>query len=405
MTIGQFLGRKIRRLGGRLRRRLFPPPAPPAPAPWRKPEGPEKDVTVIGYLRAASGNGESGRQSLKSLEVGGLTVEGCDVSLGVASIRNDESCDSLLVETSTARAQIFNINADQLPFVVAHMEQRLRPDAKRICIPFWELTRFPDEWIAGLNAMDEIWAPSHFILQMLQPRLGEKTIYMPASLEFTAPPPVARAKFNLPENRFLFFFAFDFLSYIERKNPRAAIAAFRKAFPQRGRAGLVLKCANGTIAPERHANFLRECADDPDIFLIDETLTRTDTLALIAATDALISLHRSEGLGLLIGEAMLLGKPVIATDYSASQDMLSPATGYPVKYELIPVTEGQYPFAKGQVWAEADTDHAAALMRDLCEDPMRAQTRVAQARAHMQEHYSCQTVGRLQAARLRSLCG
>ena len=102
---------------------------------------------------------------------------------------------------------------------------------------------------------------------------------------------------------------------------------------------------------------------------------------------------------------MLLGKPVIATDYSASQDMLSAATGYPVNCALIPVGAGQYPFAEGQVWAEPDVAHAAMLMRDLCDDPARAEPLVRRAQAHMQANFSAETVGLLQAGRLRRLRG
>jgi glycosyltransferase involved in cell wall biosynthesis len=374
-----------------------------APAVWTKPDGAAKDVTVVGYLRTASGVGEVGRQTLRSLLAGGVAAEGCDVALNVFAARDDRSCAELLVDMSSAPVQIFNINADQLPQVVAHMVPRLRPGAVRINIPFWELSRYPDSWLPGLMEMDEIWAPSRFIAQALESRLGKKVMYMPVALELTPPAPMPRARFNLPEGRFLFFFAFDFLSFIERKNPHAAIAAFREAFPQRGQAGLVLKCMNGAMAPEKLARFRGLLADDPDIFLIDDTLSRSDTLALIASTDAIISLHRSEGLGLLIGEAMLLGKPVIATDYSASQDLLSEATGYPVKFRLVPVRDGEYPFAEGQIWAEPDIAHAAALMRALCRDPNQAAPLVRRARDHMREQFSYENVGRLQARRLADI--
>jgi glycosyltransferase involved in cell wall biosynthesis len=317
--------------------------------------------------------------------------------------RDDQSCAELLVKTSSAPVQIFNVNADQLPQVVAHMAPRLRPGAVRINIPFWELSRYPDSWLPGLMETDEIWAPSRFIARALESRLGKKVIYMPVALELTPPAPMPRARFNLPEGGFLFFFAFDFLSFIERKNPGAAIAAFREAFPQRGQAGLVLKCMNGAMAPDKLARFREHLADDPDIFLIDDTLSRNDTLALIASTDAIVSLHRSEGLGLLIGEAMLLGKPVIATDYSASQDLLSEATGYPVKFRLVPVRDGEYPFAEGQIWAEPDISHAATLMRTLCRDPAQAAPLVHRAREHMREQFSYENVGRLQAQRLRDI--
>jgi glycosyltransferase involved in cell wall biosynthesis len=286
---------------------------------------------------------------------------------------------------------------------MTHLTSNLRPDVKRICIPFWELGRYPEAWLTGLRAMDEIWAPSRFIADALQSRLGEKVVYMPVALEFALPPPMPRARFKLPHDRFLFFFSFDFLSFVERKNPRATIAAFRMAFPNRGSAGLVLKCINSALAPDRFASFRKEVGDDPDIFLIDETLTRTDTLALIGSIDAVVSLHRSEGLGLLIGEAMLLGKPVIATDYSATRDLLTSSTGYPVTFRLIPVGKGQYPFAEGQTWADPNIEHAAALMRNLRDRPWGADDIVRCAQAHMRTKFSYESVGLQQAKRLCEL--
>lgn len=382
---------------------LRPATAHPPPARWIDPGGTPKDVTVVGYLRTASGVGEVGRQTARSLLAGGLAVEACDVTLNVTGARDDQSCADLLIEVSSAPVQIFNINADQLPQVHPHMVPRLRPDATRISIPFWELSRFPAAWLPALAAMDEIWAPSRFIAQALHDQLGGRAIYMPVAVELTPPAPLPRPRFNLPQDRFLFFFAFDFLSFVERKNPAGLIAAFRQAFPQCGRAGLVLKCMNGGRVPDKLARFRKDFSDHPDIFLIDDTLSRTDTLALIASTDAVVSLHRSEGLGLLIAEAMLLGKPVIATDYSASRDLLSAATGYPVSYKLVPVEEGEYPFHEDQVWAEPDISHAAILMRLLCDDPTRAAPLVHQARQHMQTQFSYAAVGCVQAERLRVL--
>jgi glycosyltransferase involved in cell wall biosynthesis len=223
------------------------------------------------------------------------------------------------------------------------------------------------------------------------------------AIEVETPPALPRARFGLPADRFLFFFAFDFMSFMERKNPRAAIAAFRQAFPKRGRAGLVLKCMNGALVPDALAAFQADIGGDPDIFLIDATLGRADTLGLIAMTDAVLSLHRSEGLGLLIAEAMLLGKPVIATGYSASREFLSVATGYPVDFQLVALKPDDYPFAEGQLWAAPDVAHAAWLMRRLQNNPAGAVPLVAAARRHLGDHHSRARVAQLQAARLREL--
>lgn len=377
---------------------LFQVPARLPPAAVGEPE-----VTVVGYLRTASGVGEAGRQTLQTLAAGGVQVEGCDVALNVAAERNDESCAAMLREAGTAPVQIFNVNADQLGLVTTHMRDVLRPDALRISIPFWELSRFPAEWLPQLNAMGEIWAPSRFIQTALAGRIDKPVIYMPVAIEIGAPPQLPRARFGLPEDRFLFFFAFDFLSFMERKNPRAAIEAFRRAFPNTGEAGLVVKCMNSVLVPDKFKAFAAEIDGHPDIFLVDTTLDRADTLGLIATTDAVVSLHRSEGLGLLIAEAMLLGKPVIATGYSASREFLGPETGYPVDYDLVALRPGDYPFAKGQVWADPDVSHAAWLMRRLCNDPAQAAPLVARAARHLRQNHSRARIAGLQAARLRQL--
>ena len=160
---------------------------------------------------------------------------------------------------------------------------------------------------------------------------------------------------------------------------------------------------NGALVPEHFAAFRDEIGDDPEIFLIDQTLSRAETLGLIAASDAVLSLHRSEGLGLLIAEAMILGKPVIASDYSATREFVTHETGLPVGYQLVPVREGEYPFAKGQVWAAPDVAHAAWLMRRLSDAPEGAERLVAQASRHVRQNFSRAHVAQLQMRRLREL--
>lgn len=361
------------------------------------------EVTVVGYLRTASGVGEVGRQTLQGLAEYGMAAEGLDVALNVVADRNDESCARLLCEAGSAQVQIFNVNADQLALVVRQTSKHLRHPAIRINIPFWELSSYPDAWLQNFAAMDEIWAPSRFIQCALAGRIDKRVLHMPVAIELPPIINLPRSRFGLPDDRFLFFYAFDFLSFMQRKNPRAAIRAFRIAFPQSGKAGLVLKSMNGWCVPDQ-LTALREAIDGhPDIFLLDETLSRADTLGLIASMNAVLSLHRSEGLGLLVAEAMILEKPVIATDYSATREFLSEETGYPVGYELVPVGEGEYAFSEGQIWADADVAQAAWLMRYLHEDTGRAASKLARARAHLQQNYSRAFVAELQVQRLRAL--
>jgi hypothetical protein len=268
------------------------------------------------------------------------------------------------------------------------------------------LSNLPDAWVAATDQVDEIWAPTRFIQTMLAKKLRRPVLRMPLMLDFERPAQTDRSQFRLPYRSFLFFFAFDYSSDIERKNPMAVVAAFKRAFPAgtHGRpVQLVLKTLNGGATHEAGQALHRIIKDDPDIILIEKTLTRQQTLALIAACDAVVTLHRSEGLGLLVAEAMVLGKPVIATDYSATTELVTPETGWPVDYRLTAVQEGMYPFHEGQLWADADIDHAAWQMRRVVNDQPEARRRAAAAHALIARDYGIDAVARRQLARLRSL--
>ena len=363
----------------------------------------EPDVDVIGYLRMALGVGEAGRLTLRCLDKAGVQVRGIDTAFNCRSSPSDDSCASLLAQDSHARVQVFAINTDQLGLVIDHLRPKLRQDSYRIVAPFWELAKLPVPWMAAFDLIDEVWAPTRFIHAMLTRATTKPVVRMPLMLAFEPPPPVPRDRFGLPEDTFLFFFAFDHLSYVDRKNPGAVVQAFKRAFrraDRNDRVALVLKRLNATVVPEQDDTLGDDLAED-DVIMIDETLSRPDTLGLIAACDAVVSLHRSEGLGLLVAEAMVLGKPVVSTDYSGTTELVSPETGYPVEFTLVSVQDGQYPFAEGQVWADADIDHAAWQMRQVFRGGPGVQRRIAAARSHIRECYGYETVARMQRDRLR----
>jgi glycosyltransferase involved in cell wall biosynthesis len=188
----------------------------------------------------------------------------------------------------------------------------------------------------------------------------------------------------------------------------AIIAAYKRAFREKRYdrpVQLVLKTLHADKVPESGRALRAAIEGDPDIILIEQSLSREETLALVASCDAVVSLHRSEGLGLLVAEAMVLGKPVVATDYSATTELVTPETGWPVDYRLIPVQAGTYPFHDGQVWADADIDHAAWQMRRVVEDRPEVERRCAAARALIHRDYGMAAVSSRQLARLRSLEG
>jgi glycosyltransferase involved in cell wall biosynthesis len=366
----------------------------------------EPDVTVAGYLRATSGVGEAGRLALGALHKQGIRAEGVDIDQHPAA-NNEDSVGDLLTERGRGRFQLFHVNADMLPSMIDHLKPVLRSDAYRIVVPFWELARFPDAWVPAFDRVDEVWAPTKFIQRAIVRRLpGKPVIHMPLPLRAGQQTrALPRSRFGLPDDAFLFFFSFDYFSYVERKNPLAGLRAFKRAFGcgDYGRVGLVIKTLNADRVSDKAAKIRDALAAEKDVFLVEDLLSREDVLGLLAATDAVLSLHRSEGLGLLIAEAFALGKPVVATDYSATTELVTPATGYPVSFRLVPVAEGEYPFPEGQVWADPDIEHAAWQMRRLVTEESERTGKVKAAQAFLERHHAAVAAGARYQGRLREI--
>lgn len=375
--------------------------------PPRKRKSHEPDVCVIGYLRLALGVGEAGRRMLGALRDVDCHVRGLPIRHNARSPEVDcERIESLFDDTATARIHVFNINADQMSNVANHIRPIVREDAYRIIMPFWELENFPSQWLAEFDAVDEVWAPTRFVQAMLARHLSQPVLHMPLPLNFEAPASVPRESFGLPRDKFLFLFAFDYLSFVERKNPMALVRAFKNAFgtgTRRRGAALVLKTLNCNTHPERSRALREALREEEDVILIERALDGVEMLQLIAACDAVASLHRSEGLGLLVAEAMVLGKPVIATDYSATTEMLSPRTGWPVDFQLVPVGDGEYPCHENQLWATPDEDHAAWQMQQVVGNRSEASRRAAAGRALLREQFSVEACGNRMRTRLAKI--
>ncbi len=268
----------------------------------------------------------------------------------------------------------------------------------------WELEEFPSGWASLHRYFDEIWAPSRFAADAIASKLPLPTLVMPHAIDFPIPEGDVRARFDLPENLFLFLFAFDLNSLSVRKNPEAAVRAFQKAFSSSSMpVGLVIKTQGAEANPEDFAQLREIARQTPHCFLISQTLSRADVMRLQKSCDCFVSLHRSEGFGLSVAEAMYLGKPAISTNWSATAEFVTPQNGCPVEVELVALEKNHDVYPKGSVWAEPNVDHAAAHMRKLAQEPAWAARLGAQAASDIRRRFSPKAVGELYRRRLEAL--
>ena len=165
----------------------------------------------------------------------------------------------------------------------------------------------------------------------------------------------------------------------------------------------MIKCINQGGDPDNHDRLRLAAQTHPDVHIMDQYVPAERKDAMLGACDCYVSLHRAEGFGLPLAEAMYLGKPVIATRYSGNLDFMSDSNSYLVDYELKPVGEGNYPYPPDAEWAAADRDHAARLMREVFENPLEAARRAHQGAADIRRTHSVDAAGQTMQDRLKTV--
>ena len=277
-----------------------------------------------------------------------------------------------------------------------------REGVYRIAYWAWELETIPDDWVEVAETVDEIWSPTEFVAQAMRSRMPRPVYHMLPGVEAGPIEPVTRASLNIPEDHLVFLFAFDLHSQLHRKNPLGLIRAFQTAFRANDAVTLVIKASGGDIHTA-DLELLQTAARGENILLVHELVARAQAYGFIAMADCFVSLHRSEGFGLGLAEAMLLGKPVIATGYSGNLDFMNRENSLLVDYKIVEITEDRPIYTKGNFWAEPSIEHAAACMRQVYEHRDEANQRALRAQPQIQRLLSIDAAGQRMRDRLEKI--
>ena len=343
----------------------------------------ERGINLYGFLLSETGLGESARLLYYALSTQNVKIAACNRIL--KDRQNDVRFADIVSDKSS-----FNVSltVDGLTGF-KRLRYQICKQKFNIAYPFWELDTIPAKYIDYLGKYERIWAPSGFIGEMLQ-RYGFSNVDIvkhPISL------PVEEPDFFVRSGPLKILFHFDFDSFPARKNPEAAIHAFKSAFPGKEDVTLTVK-ARGKNDLGRRQWLAEQAAADPRIKVVDQLMTRQEVNDMTAAHDVFMSLHRSEGLGLGCAEALAAGKAVVATDYGGSTEFINEQTGYPVQWSRIDVGPDDYILAENSTWADPSVEHAATALRSIYDDPLQAREKARKGFQNLVDNHSYEAVGR-----------
>lgn len=365
-------------------------------------------ITMIGHPFAILGIGRTHRMVFKALKAVGVDISSLDVYGGSPQVDRDAAALIIphLTTKFSSNINIFTLNADEVEPSLAHLQMDLPRDAYNIVVPFWELGKYPQAWGDILSRFDEVWAFSNFVADALRPQVRATITPMTHPIEPLITRFMGRRAFDIPEAAYAFLFNFDFRSYSARKNPEGILAAYEKVLAERPAANtvLVLKVTGFKEHPEAlEALRQRTSKYNARVIIIAAMLDDNANNNLVRNCDCFVSLHRSEGFGQGMADAMFYGRPAIGTGYSGNMDYMSAENSLLVPYKMIDLKPGDYPHAEGQQWADADTNVAADMMIKLIDQPDWGRAVGVQGATDVQTQLSTRATGCAYRARLEEI--
>jgi glycosyltransferase involved in cell wall biosynthesis len=366
-------------------------------------------IAVIGPIHQTSGLGQATRLSYNIIcEAEDTTPTALPFALDNPAPVGFTTKTSIQLYNGPKKINLIHLNAESIPMVYAFEDNVVLKDSYNIGYFFWELNVIPKCHYLALELLDEIWVSSEYNREIYLKYTNKPVINVGMAVEQLPNVPKADLrKFGVKDDDVVFLTTFDSFSFIERKNPIAVVEAFKAAFPNNHeKVKLIIKTQNRAKVGDAYQIDLwkridRIIYDDNRITVVNETMKYLDLISLKSACDCYISLHRSEGWGFGMIEAMQLAKPVIATAYGGNMDFCNNENAYLIDYDLITVRPEEYIFVeRGSLWADPNVQQASAAMKAVAGDISAARSKGIVAQKFVTENFSISPISRRYRKRL-----
>jgi len=380
---------------------------------WRRPACMMKavdnqrsmSVHYVGFLRGHFGLAQAARYAISALASVNVGVKGHDITSILPVPRGNYTVPTLPNDAVSPRVTIIAINPPELSAGLLVLPKNVK-DSYRIGCWYWEAPEIPEEWCDSFALLNEVWASTTFVADAIRAKAMVPVAVIPFTVKIPSLEPdrswLMKLVPGLAAEEFVFLFQFDALSVPFRKNPEGPIKAFVAAFAPNEAVHLVIKIQNSGSDPELMLR-LKALAKGFRVSFLESALDSNDRFRLLASIDCFVSLHRAEGLGLSIAEAMTYRKPVIVTAWSGNLDFTDAETAALVDYDLFLTEQAYGPYPAGTSWAEPRIMHAARQMRRMLDDPIWRDDIAAAGQRRMSERFSEEKVGKIMRARLERI--
>lgn len=336
---------------------------------------------VAGYFSMTAGVGESARLCVDALTRANLPVTIADVSTHPEEKRDVEWVPPAS-PSGSATNRILHLNPPMLPRAILRLGVGNFAKTFNIGYWAWELEVIPPEWKHALRYMNAVFVPSEFTRKAIAQHTNIPVITVPHPVSEKPVAPGMRAQFGIPDDAFLVSTIFSAGSSVNRKNPEAVLKAFSQFAAGHPKAFLLMKASGNPARDERLAALIATASQIGQVRIVTENLPSSAINGIIRQSNAYISLHRSEGFGLTVAEAILGGTPVVSTNWSGTVDFCDPQNTWSANCTLVPVVDTHPEFAglRNARWADPSADHAARQLQDIADSPQRAADKAAGAR-------------------------